>query len=386
MILLILSLCVGAVWADDCRDKDVTQGVTDSEGRGCNYYDARPDNCGNFDEYDFHAKELCCSCQGERSNSNDTPPPRATREARSTAPARGVETAPPRTAGCFAFDEPEMDKANCDYKNKDNCPNAVPGGGERCRFTCREGFVPPGGDSEQLYMTCDENGKWHAQAACVSQRDSSVIDARRPAPPRTVGTPPPRAEPTSASRVDSAALGNSAPVSSTTPSTTWPSSITTNMTRVSGNSVCGSTTWKSPTNYIRCATVPGVRNCCCLGGCLHICIDLFVSMLVVSKLCSIMHSPTTLTTKYLDQNPPRVYYHHSRISRSFLAPCVCIGVCSLVGVRLLVFVFSCVVIFLHVLRTHSHLLLTQVFMAEIIGALVGVLLLIIGLVCGFCKA
>lgn len=67
-----------------------------------------------------------------------------------------------------------MRSANCDFKNAKNCVDAVPNGGKRCHFTCAPGYLPPGGDKEQLYMLCDEEGKWHANAKCVAPARPSL--------------------------------------------------------------------------------------------------------------------------------------------------------------------------------------------------------------------
>ena len=72
------------------------------------------------------------------------------------------------TTACAAFDEDEMKRANCDFASAKNCPNALPGGIKKCPFDCAPGFLPPGGDKTQLYMTCDDEGKWHANAKCVA--------------------------------------------------------------------------------------------------------------------------------------------------------------------------------------------------------------------------
>ena len=47
---------------DNCVDLD--NGKTDSWGNGCSYYDYYTNKCGNIDESDFKAKDLCCSCGG----------------------------------------------------------------------------------------------------------------------------------------------------------------------------------------------------------------------------------------------------------------------------------------------------------------------------------
>ena len=47
---------------DGCIHLD--NGKTDSWGQGCSYYDGKPSMCGYFDDADFNAKQLCCSCGG----------------------------------------------------------------------------------------------------------------------------------------------------------------------------------------------------------------------------------------------------------------------------------------------------------------------------------
>jgi len=39
-------------------------GVSDSYGDGCSWYDSNPASCGNFDDYDFTASDVCCACSG----------------------------------------------------------------------------------------------------------------------------------------------------------------------------------------------------------------------------------------------------------------------------------------------------------------------------------
>ena len=47
---------------DVCIDSD--NGKTDTDGDGCEWYDANLGHCGDYDDDDFRAKELCCSCKG----------------------------------------------------------------------------------------------------------------------------------------------------------------------------------------------------------------------------------------------------------------------------------------------------------------------------------
>ena len=175
LVLLVVGLFCKDVWGSKtagCRDIDTRLGVYDADGRWCNFYDARPDQCGQFDDDDFESARLCCACkggemQGSKSSTTTfrgTLPPRQTIN---RTPNRHTTVTPPtRKPGCFAFDEDEMRSANCDLKNAKNCVDALPGGGKRCHFTCAPGYLPPGGDKEQLYMLCDRNGKWHANAKC----------------------------------------------------------------------------------------------------------------------------------------------------------------------------------------------------------------------------
>lgn len=46
----------------DCAD--LSDGQTDSANKGCAFYRTRPQRCGNFDDGDFAAQELCCGCGG----------------------------------------------------------------------------------------------------------------------------------------------------------------------------------------------------------------------------------------------------------------------------------------------------------------------------------
>ena len=42
---------------------DETNGATDKWGRGCDLYKDFPSECGNFDDTDFKAITMCCSCK-----------------------------------------------------------------------------------------------------------------------------------------------------------------------------------------------------------------------------------------------------------------------------------------------------------------------------------
>ena len=47
---------------DGCVDS--ANGKTDRDGDGCTYYDANLEECGYYDDDDFKANDLCCSCGG----------------------------------------------------------------------------------------------------------------------------------------------------------------------------------------------------------------------------------------------------------------------------------------------------------------------------------
>ena len=47
----------------NCMDTD--DGTTDDGGDNCtSYYNYYPDDCGKFDDDDFTANTMCCSCKG----------------------------------------------------------------------------------------------------------------------------------------------------------------------------------------------------------------------------------------------------------------------------------------------------------------------------------
>lgn len=41
---------------------NTSAGATDVYGDTCDYYDSNPTDCGAYDDDDFHAEEMCCSC------------------------------------------------------------------------------------------------------------------------------------------------------------------------------------------------------------------------------------------------------------------------------------------------------------------------------------
>ena len=41
------------------------KGSTDSQGDGCAWYNHKIDLCGNYDDEDFAAYEICCACRGK---------------------------------------------------------------------------------------------------------------------------------------------------------------------------------------------------------------------------------------------------------------------------------------------------------------------------------
>ena len=49
-------------WPDFC--KDTANGATDAEDDDCDWYHKYQDNCGDYDDDDFKAKDVCCACGG----------------------------------------------------------------------------------------------------------------------------------------------------------------------------------------------------------------------------------------------------------------------------------------------------------------------------------
>ena len=50
-------------FVEECTDTD--KGKTDSSGDGCVWYRNNPNYCGEFNDDDFNAHELCCGCKGD---------------------------------------------------------------------------------------------------------------------------------------------------------------------------------------------------------------------------------------------------------------------------------------------------------------------------------
>jgi hypothetical protein len=51
-----------AVNLNECLDSN--NGATDAAGDSCAWYAANPGYCGVFDDYNFNAGSMCCSCGG----------------------------------------------------------------------------------------------------------------------------------------------------------------------------------------------------------------------------------------------------------------------------------------------------------------------------------
>lgn len=52
--------------------QDTTDGATDSYGDGCEWYDNYPCGCGYYDDGDFVADDMCCSCGGGATGSAES--------------------------------------------------------------------------------------------------------------------------------------------------------------------------------------------------------------------------------------------------------------------------------------------------------------------------
>ena len=50
---------------DTCPCIDTDEGVVDSGGNGCSYYETNPiSSCGRYDTGSFSSEEMCCACGG----------------------------------------------------------------------------------------------------------------------------------------------------------------------------------------------------------------------------------------------------------------------------------------------------------------------------------
>ena len=54
--------CSGCACSVTCEDS--AGDATDSYGDGCEWYDENPGDCGSYDDDDFSASEMCCTCKG----------------------------------------------------------------------------------------------------------------------------------------------------------------------------------------------------------------------------------------------------------------------------------------------------------------------------------
>jgi len=79
-----------------CEDTD--NGATDSWGDDCAWYDDHPNGCGQYDDDDFTASEMCCTCGGGRPVNPTTPSPSFATPSPSMTPA---PTASPPTDFCY---------------------------------------------------------------------------------------------------------------------------------------------------------------------------------------------------------------------------------------------------------------------------------------------
>lgn len=52
--------------------QDTSNGATDSYGDGCFWYDNYPCGCGYYDDGDFVADDMCCSCGGGATGSTES--------------------------------------------------------------------------------------------------------------------------------------------------------------------------------------------------------------------------------------------------------------------------------------------------------------------------
>merc|ERR1719356_677545 len=58
--------------------EDTANGATDSWGDDCSWYDDHVTGCGQYDDNDFTANEMCCACGGGRPVNPTTPSPSMT--------------------------------------------------------------------------------------------------------------------------------------------------------------------------------------------------------------------------------------------------------------------------------------------------------------------
>ena len=63
--------CGGGSTADQQTCEDTNGDALDDDGFGCNWYANSPEDCGNFDNSDFVAAEMCCGCGGGKRNDFD---------------------------------------------------------------------------------------------------------------------------------------------------------------------------------------------------------------------------------------------------------------------------------------------------------------------------
>ena len=48
-----------------------TEGIYNSFGADCSYYESYPDDCGNYDDDDFISTEACCVCKNRAETDDD---------------------------------------------------------------------------------------------------------------------------------------------------------------------------------------------------------------------------------------------------------------------------------------------------------------------------
>ena len=56
-------LFIFSIKSIECIDTDEDGWATDSSGDGCWWYYENADYCGEYDDDDFKAKEMCCVCK-----------------------------------------------------------------------------------------------------------------------------------------------------------------------------------------------------------------------------------------------------------------------------------------------------------------------------------